>query len=74
MVQHLQRGGNQQISLFEGFWYITVTVTTVGYGDIVPITLLGKIISISAGFIGLIIIGLMVGIATVAVKETYKNH
>ncbi len=32
MIQHLQRAGNQQLSLFESFWYIVVTFSTVGYG------------------------------------------
>ena len=64
----------EQIDIFDALYFIFITATSVGYGDIVPITLIGKIISISAGFIGLIFIGLTVGIATVAVKETYKYH
>ncbi len=50
-------------SLFDAFWFTMVTATTVGYGDISPITIVGKIIamitfvsvlSLFAGFIGVI--------------------
>ncbi|MHA2280112.1 MAG: ion transporter [Promethearchaeota archaeon] len=49
--------------LFDAFWFTMVTATTVGYGDISPATVIGKIIamvtfvsvlSLFAGFIGVI--------------------
>ena len=35
-IQHLQRGGLQQFSLFNALWYVVVTFSTVGYGDFAP--------------------------------------
>ena len=43
-------------SIPEAMWWAIVTLTTVGYGDAVPITALGKAF---AGFIGLIGIGML---------------
>lgn len=41
---------------FSGFWWYVNTITTVGYGDIYPITAAGKMLS---GFISLMGIGLI---------------
>ncbi|XP_053380951.1 potassium channel subfamily T member 2-like isoform X3 [Mercenaria mercenaria] len=35
-IQHLQRGGNRQLDLFEAMYFTIVTLSTVGYGDIHP--------------------------------------
>ena len=45
-------------SFFDGLWWATATITTVGYGDVFPITSLGRIIG---GFT------MLVGISTFAV-------
>ncbi|GMH98581.1 hypothetical protein TrVE_jg8451 [Triparma verrucosa] len=62
------RCGMQQPSTFENFedsfWVAIITMTTVGYGDLVPVTLGGRIISIWCSFVGIVIIALLVNVMT----------
>jgi len=51
------------------YWAI-VTVTTVGYGDTVPVTVLGKLVSSIAMIIGYAIIAVPTGIITVAIAKS----
>ena len=46
------------ISLSNGFWWSIVTLTTVGYGDISPTTLGGRIIATMMMFLGIGLLGL----------------
>jgi voltage-gated potassium channel len=43
-------------------WWAIVTVTTVGYGDVVPITPLGKVFGSILGFVGVAMVALPAGI------------
>ena len=60
-----------------GFWagqYLGfVTALTIGYGDITPATPVGKITSIVLGVIGMVAMGLVVGIASVALREVIEK-
>ena len=47
---------------FSGIWWAVSTLLTVGYGDIYPITNLGKIISISITFLGVGMVAIPTGI------------
>lgn len=48
----------------EGFWWAVTSFTTIGYGDIYPITPLGKILSGIISLIGICMIALPTGIIT----------
>ena len=47
----------QITNLIDAFWWASATVTTVGYGDVVPVTEAGRLIGIGLMFIGISIIG-----------------
>ena len=44
----------------DSFWLTNITMTTVGYGDIYAITVIARIVTIAAAFVGVFVISLMV--------------
>lgn len=50
----------QITNLVDAFWWASATVTTVGYGDVVPVTEVGRLIGIALMFIGISIIGVFI--------------
>ena len=60
-------------SIHESIYWAIVTVTTVGYGDVIPHSVLGKIISSIAMIFGYAIIAVPTGIMTVEISKTASN-
>jgi voltage-gated potassium channel len=72
----LEKSHNQGIkTLADALWWTIVTITTVGYGDIYPATLAGRIIAIFLMLIGIGVIGMFTAtIATLFVDEKIKEE
>jgi voltage-gated potassium channel len=60
-------------SIPQGIYWAIVTVTTVGYGDIVPLSVLGKFLSAFAMILGYAIIAVPTGIVTVELSKSQKT-
>lgn len=60
-------------SIPQSIYWAVITVTTVGYGDIVPHTVLGKFISSFAMIIGYAIIAVPTGIVTVEMSKSNEE-
>lgn len=61
-------------SVFESLWWALATLTTVGYGDIYPITLGGRIFTGFILMIGLGIVALPAGIIASSLTEARKQQ
>ncbi len=71
----LESGHNPQFgALPDGLWWAFVTLTTVGYGDIVPITPGGRVIAVITMVIGIIVYSLVVANLTVFLEEYAHTH
>ena len=59
----------------EALWWAIVTIGTIGYGDVVPVTALGKLIATGTIFVGLVMMALPVGIiATAFADEIHRRN
>lgn len=65
-------------TFFDAVYWATTALTTVGYGDIYPVTNIGRTISMLSSFVGIAIVALPSGIITAgymdAVKEDDESH
>ena len=56
-------------SIFDSMWWSVATLTTVGYGDVYPITVGGKIFTTITLLIGLGVVGIPAGIVSAALSQ-----
>ncbi len=58
--------------VFEGFYYCFVASTTVGFGDIVPVTVIGRIITIVVTLVGILTVAMVPGVVVAYYTEYLK--
>ncbi|MFS8086944.1 MAG: potassium channel family protein, partial [Acidobacteriota bacterium] len=61
-------------SIPETLWWAVMTLTTVGYGDVTPITHLGKFLAGAIAIVGIGIFALPASIVTAAILEAGVDH
>ena len=71
-IYAVEGGQNKNItSVGDGFWWAIVTATTVGYGDVSPMTTEGRFIAVALMLVGIGFISILT--ATVASTTTPPN-
>src|SRR5215471_14942215 len=76
-LMHLAEGSVQPAKLGtipDAFWWAIVTIGTIGYGDVVPVTAVGKLIATATIFAGLVLMALPVGIIATAFAEQIRRR
>ena len=61
-------------TFFDAFYWATVTLTTVGYGDLCPTTDLGRFVSMLSSLFGVAIIALPSGVITASYLEELRSR
>lgn len=58
---------------FSGIWWSMSTILTVGYGDVYPITMAGRLMAIVIAFLGVGVVAIPTGIISAGFVEQYSN-
>lgn len=61
-------------TFFDAFYWASCTLTTVGYGDLYPVSTTGRVISIVSSIVGIAIIALPSGIITAGYMDELKKR
>ena len=61
-------------SIPDSMYWALITLTTVGYGDITPITVAGKLIAVGSAILGVIVVALITGIVASAFNAQMERR
>ncbi len=61
-------------NFFEAIYWATVSLTTVGYGDIYPVTATGKFVAMLSSVFGIAVVALPSGIITAGYMDELTKH
>jgi len=61
-------------SFFDAIYWATVSLTTVGYGDIYPVSSIGRIVTMVSSAIGIAIVALPAGIITAGYMDEINHN
>ncbi len=61
-------------SILQSMWWSVVTMTTVGYGDVVPVTVLGKVVSTFIMLVGVGLVALPAGMLAARFGEELRER
>ncbi|WP_132433867.1 ion transporter [Natronoflexus pectinivorans] len=70
----VEDGKNGFYSIPLSIYWAVITLTTVGYGDIVPVTALGKFLATFIMLLGYSIIAIPTGIVSVEMSRTFRDR
>ncbi|MBP5092605.1 MAG: ion transporter [Abditibacteriota bacterium] len=59
---------------FDALYWAAVTLTTVGYGDLYPVTAMGRVISIVSALFGIAVVALPAGIITAGYMQAMEER
>ena len=60
-------------SFFDAIYWATVSLTTMGYGDIYPVTTIGRVVTMLSSFVGIAIVALPSGIITAGYMDKISD-
>ncbi len=60
-------------TFFDAVYWSTVSLTTVGYGDIYPVTVIGRAVAMISSFFGIAVVALPAGIVTAEYLAVLKD-
>ena len=75
-IYYFEREAQPEVfkSIFHCMWWAVVTLTTVGYGDVYPITVGGKVFTFLILMVGLGIIAVPAGLVASALSQTFHEE
>lgn len=75
MVYYVEKGAQPEVfrNIGDSMWWAVITFTTVGYGDIYPVTPLGRILCAFISFIGIAMLAIPTGIISSAFISIMKD-